>query len=117
MRFPVDIPPLPDPRRLSGGIRRRTAVPPVRPVPAPGEEAAFVQPTEPVHGDEAGARPPVAAPQALPYQAGEAPPHAERRHAERRAARHDARHDALLDTRLQANGRRRSDRQSIDIEI
>ena len=44
---------------------------------------------------------------------GEAPPHAERRHAERRAARQDA----LLDTRLQANGRRRSDRQSIDIEI
>lgn len=113
MRFPVDIPPLPDLRRLSGGIRRRTAVPPVRPVPAPDEEAAFVQPTEPVHGDEAGARPPVAAPQTLPYQAGEAPPHSERRHAERRAARQDA----LLDTRLQANGRRRSDRQSIDIEI
>lgn len=113
MRFPVDIPPPPDPRRFSGGIRRRTAVPPVRPLPVSGEEAAFVPPTEPVHGDEAGARSPVAAPQTTPYQAGEAPPHAERRHAERRAARQDA----LLDTRLQTNGRRRSDRQSIDIEI
>lgn len=113
MRFPVDIPPLPDPRRLSGGIRRRTAVTPVRPLPASGEEGAFVPPTEPVHGGEAAARAPGAAPRAPSYPVEDAPPPVERRHAERRAARQDA----LLDTRLQANGRRRADRQSIDIEI
>lgn len=109
MRFPVDIPPLPDRAKLPGASIRRGG--PVRTALRSGEEAApFV--ADQSYGLERPAQPrepATAAPPAPPAEAGGE----ERRRSERRAARAKV----MLDTRTQARDRRRSGQRPIDIEI